>query len=127
MPITDKVLRPLDFSLRRARLPVAAWTSLGHRLSGILLALAVPGLLYLLELSLRDEHGYARVLALLDYPQAQIVSGVLLWAILHHALAGIRFLCMDMDLGVGARSARVSAWIVNAASVTLAIILTVLQ
>jgi len=42
------------------------------------------------------------------------------WALAHHLLAGIRYLLLDLDLGVDRAAARRSAWIVFALSVPLA-------
>ena len=42
-----------------------------------------------------------------------ICALVLAWALLHHLLAGIRFLLLDLEIGIEREQARVSAWLVN--------------
>jgi succinate dehydrogenase / fumarate reductase cytochrome b subunit len=45
---------------------------------------------------------------------------VLVWALSHHVLAGVRHLFSDFDIGSPLRSARRSAWLVNLGGVALA-------
>lgn len=56
--------RPIFLDLTRIRMPVGARTSIGRRISGVILAAGVPGGAYELNLSLRDEAGFAQVAAL---------------------------------------------------------------
>ena len=51
--------RPVFLDLMRIQMPVGALTSIGHRISGVVLAASVPATVYLLGLSLRDEAGVA--------------------------------------------------------------------
>jgi succinate dehydrogenase / fumarate reductase cytochrome b subunit len=41
------------------------------------------------------------------------------WAFLHHFCAGIRYLLIDMHVGVDLASARASSWVVLAVSIVL--------
>ena len=50
--------RPVFFSLHHIRFPVTAVVSITHRVSGILVALAVPGLVYLFQLSVQGPQGF---------------------------------------------------------------------
>lgn len=59
--------RPAFLNLTRITMPVGALTSIGHRVTGILLAAGVPVGVYLLDHSLQDEEGYAEVAGLLRY------------------------------------------------------------
>ena len=85
-------------------MPVGAMTSIGHRLSGILLAAMVVPALCLLSLSLRSEQSYADVMALLGHPISRATLAILTWALAHHLLAGIRHLLSDFDVGSPLRS-----------------------
>jgi len=103
--------RPVFLQLWRIRFPAAAATSLLHRVSGLLLFLALPAGLYALDRSLADEAGFRAVIAWLQGP---IGGGVLLlfgWALVHHLLAGVRLLLADLDVGVERDAARRSAWV----------------
>lgn len=106
----------------KIRLPVTGILSIGHRISGVLMALAVPVLVYLFVVSLENAEGFDQAKAFLSSPLVKLLGLVLLWSIIHHLFAGLRFLLIDADLGVEKNSARKSAWMVNG----LAIVTTVL-
>jgi hypothetical protein len=53
--------RPVFFNLMQIQMPVGALASIGHRLSGVLLAAGLPAAVWLLDISLRDEQGFAEV------------------------------------------------------------------
>lgn len=101
-------------------MPVGAITSIGHRLSGMVLAAAVAPAVWMLALSLRDEQAYAEVTALMGHPAFRAAMAIVSWALAHHVLAGIRHLLSDFDIGSPLRSARRSAWLVNAGAVAVA-------
>lgn len=103
-------------------MPVGALTSIGHRISGVVLALAAPAAIYLLALSLRDESGFARVSALAAHLAFKVAAVIAIWALAHHLLAGVRHLCSDFHIGSALRSARTSAWFVNSAGVAVALL-----
>jgi succinate dehydrogenase / fumarate reductase cytochrome b subunit len=109
--------RPVFLNLTRIHLPVMAVLSLGHRVSGVLLVLSIPLLLYLFDRSLASAESHAGVRELLRGEPARVALVLLAWAFAHHLLAGIRFLLIDLDLGVTARSGRASAWAVLAGGV----------
>lgn len=101
------------------RLPLPGWVSILHRISGLLLFLAVVWLLYMLDRSLASEAGFEamrRYVALLPVKLALLV---LIWAYCHHFCAGIRFLLLDLDKGVDLATARRSGIAVLAVSLLL--------
>ena len=114
--------RPVFLDPRHIRLPVGALASIGHRISGIVLAGSVPFAVYLLGLSLRDDRSYAEVAGLLHRVAFKPVVVVVVWAFAHHVLAGVRHLLSDFDIGSPLRVARRSAWFVNLAGVVLALL-----
>ncbi len=102
------------------RMPVMAWVSGMHRISGALLFLPLTAwLLYLLDLSLGSEAGFEHARRYLSHPLAKLGIVVFAWAMAHHFFCGIRFLLIDIDKGVDARSSRASAYAVFAASFAL--------
>jgi succinate dehydrogenase / fumarate reductase cytochrome b subunit len=113
--------RPLFLDLLKIQMPVGALTSIGHRMSGVVLALSVPPAVYMFRLSLRDELGFARVMDLLGQPPVKAVAVIVVWALAHHSLGGLRHLLTDFDVGSPLRVARRSAWVVNLAGVAVAI------
>ena len=92
--------RPVFLNLFQIRLPIAGIMSIAHRISGVLMFLSIPFALYLLEQSLASADGYANVMAMLDSFWLLPVYAVLLWSLFHHLLAGIRYLLVDIDIGV---------------------------
>ncbi|HEX7437897.1 MAG TPA: succinate dehydrogenase, cytochrome b556 subunit [Caldimonas sp.] len=114
--------RPRFLDLTKIRMPVGALTSIGHRLSGIVLAAFVAPAVYLLALSLRDERSYAEVTGLLGHPVFRAAMAIVAWALAHHLLAGIRHLLSDFDVGSPLRSARRSAWLVNVGAIVVALL-----
>ena len=105
--------RPKFLNLFKIHLPVTGITSFAHRISGALLFISLPFWVYIFSLSLRDEKSYQLVIEYLTTPWIKLLLLLLLWSILHHLLAGIRFLLMDIHFGNSLRSARGSAWVVN--------------
>jgi len=98
-------------------MPVMAVVSILHRLTGVLMVLSIPLLIYLFDLSLRDEQGFRAVMGLLHGTPARVLIVLLAWVPAHHFFAGIRFLLLDLDQDVDKNSARQTAWMVHAAAV----------
>ena len=101
------------------RLPLPGWVSILHRISGLLLFLAVVWLLFLLDRSLASEDGFEAVRRYAGLWPVKLSLLVLLWAFCHHFCAGIRYLFLDLDRGVDLATARLTSWIVLAASLLL--------
>ncbi len=105
--------RPKFLNLLHIRLPVGAVASIAHRISGVLLFLSLPFAAYLLELSLKGQAGFEQVRTVLDQGLIKLLTILLAWSICHHLLAGIRFLLLDLDIGLNKPSARRMAWMAN--------------
>ena len=118
----NKKSRPVFMNLLQIRLPVVAVLSVAHRISGVMMCMLIPFLIYALDLSLRNEQGYAQVLEILRHPFVKFMAVLVVWALSHHMLAGIRFLLIDADIGVERSSARRSAWIINLGGLIVPII-----
>ena len=91
--------RPVFFDLFRIRQPVNAVVSFGHRASGVILALLVPALTWLLQRSLRSPGDFASVVALFEHAWMRAIVILSVWALAHHTLAGIRHLLFDIHVG----------------------------
>ncbi|WP_260293923.1 succinate dehydrogenase, cytochrome b556 subunit [Sedimenticola hydrogenitrophicus] len=115
--------RPVYLDLTQFRFPIAAIMSVGHRASGVLMILAIPFLAYALDLSLSGPEGFAEAKMILDGLFIKLVLFVVLWALLHHLLAGIRFLLIDIHLGVEKEIATKSAQAVMVAAPVLAVLI----
>ena len=114
--------RPVFLNLTRIQMPVGALTSIGHRISGVVLAASVAAAAYLLGLSLDDEAGFAQVTALFGQFAFKALAVIVVWALAHHVLAGVRHLLTDVDIGSPLRVACRSAWFVNPAGVAVALL-----
>jgi succinate dehydrogenase / fumarate reductase cytochrome b subunit len=113
--------RPVFLNLFQIRQPVTAIVSILHRLSGLLLAFSLPGLVYLLQLSLSGPEDFARVEAIFDSQGVRIIGVILCWFFALHFFAGIRFLLIDIGLGITKQSARKMAWSVHIGAVLTAL------
>ena len=117
-----QVIRNISIvDLVRYRLPVSGVVSILHRVSGALMFLLLPLTLWLFDLSLRSEVTYQQLRQVAGGWFAKLVLSALAWALLHHLVAGLRHLALDLDLGVDRIAARRSGWIVFAVSVPLAV------
>ena len=108
--------RPVHLNLFVIRLPVTGVVSILHRLTGVLLVLAFPVFLYLLQQSLRDPAGFADVRELLRSPMGRALSLLALWLVAQHFFSGFRHLLLDLDIGIERSQARVGSWLVFVAS-----------
>ena len=105
--------RPVHLNLLKIRLPIGGIMSIIHRATGLVMFLAVPWLIYLLDLSLISEKGYLNAIELLHTPIGVLLLFGLMWSMMHHLLAGIRYLLIDVDCGVEKLIARQTAWLVT--------------
>jgi succinate dehydrogenase / fumarate reductase, cytochrome b subunit len=112
------------------RLPPAGIVSILHRVSGVLMFLLLPFAIWLLDVSLTSEISYERFtstfvagLGFLPGWFMKLVVLALIWAYLHHFIAGVRHLWMDMTHSVTKQQGHVSAVITLAASAVLTLAL----
>lgn len=114
--------RPKHLSLHQIRLPLPGILSIMHRISGAALFLFLPVLLWLLDKSLDTEIGYDRVKGIFSLVIVKIVLAGLLWGFMHHFCAGIRYLFLDVHMGIDLPKARMSAAIVYFVSIPLTLL-----
>ena len=101
--------RPRYLDIRKIRLPLPGVVSILHRMSGFLLFLGIPLMLFFLQESLSSSQGFASLADTLSTLPAKMILILLLWAFLHHFCAGIRLLLLDMGIGLSLQSARASS------------------
>ena len=121
-----KKSRPKNLDLTTIRLPLPGFVSILHRISGAGLFLILPVLLWLFQSSLQSPDGFETFKAFVANPLAKILLLGLLWAYLHHFCAGIRFLLLDVHVGIDLESARMSSKVVLAVSLVATALLGVL-
>lgn len=111
--------RPINVNPLSIRLPVMAFVSILHRMSGILVFLLIPILLSSLQRSLASPEGLAQVKDLWQTPLFNLLIWSLFAGIVFHLFAGVRHLLMDLHIGDslcagrwGARFVLVSSFLV---------------
>lgn len=113
--------RNLNFPLLLTyRLPLPGLVSIMHRISGAALFLMLPLLLWLFDLSLLSEPSFERLRSISANFFFKLLLVLLIWGFLHHLVAGIRYLVLDLHIGIDLKSARASALAVYAVSLPLA-------
>ena len=112
------------------RLPLAGIVSILHRVSGLLMFLLLPGVIWMFDTSISTEISYdgftnAFVAGLGVLPAwfVKLVVLGLIWAYLHHAIAGLRHLWMDATHSVSKVQGHNSALITLVSSVLLTLLL----
>ena len=116
--------RPKYLNLLKIRLPITGIASINHRISGLLLFLAIPFSLYLLQLSLKNKNGFDEVLNCLSSPFIKLALVLLTWSFVHHLFAGFRFLLIDQNIGISLPAARKTAWFVVFAAVIVTLVIS---
>jgi succinate dehydrogenase / fumarate reductase cytochrome b subunit len=112
--------RPKYLNLVQIRLPLPAWVSILHRISGALLVFPFAAwLLYMLDVSLGSETGFDTIRGYLDLPLVKLGALLFIWAYCHHFCAGVRYLLLDLNKGIELRPARASSVAVLVASLLL--------
>jgi succinate dehydrogenase / fumarate reductase cytochrome b subunit len=84
------------------RLPAAGWVSILHRVSGALMFLLMPFIIWMFDASITSEISFAKFAAAFNVGLGfipgwfmKLVALAIIWAYLHHFIAGIRHLYMD--------------------------------
>lgn len=108
------------------RLALPGIVSILHRLSGVLMFLVgIPFVLYLLQNSITSELSFQTYKSVVGSWIGKLVLLVLLWSFFHHLVAGIRFLLLDLHVGMERQQAANSARLVLAVSILLTVIAAV--
>lgn len=112
------------------RLPAAGWVSILHRVSGALMFILLPFIIWMFDKSLSSEYSYAKFTALFNGGVGmmpgwfyKLIALALIWAYLHHLTAGLRHLWMDVNHAVSKEFGRSSAIVTLAISLSLTVVL----
>ena len=111
--------RPKHLALHQIKLPLPGIVSILHRVSGLLLFIALPFLLLMLQYSLSSIETYTQLMDVLGNPLLKVLLIGLLWAFMHHFCAGLRYLAIDFHLVRDLAHARNSSRVVMAVSLVL--------
>jgi succinate dehydrogenase / fumarate reductase cytochrome b subunit len=119
-PIRNVNIHDITINYRQ---PPSAIVSILHRISGFVLFLALPFLLYLFQESLRSEISFAHFAGIVGNPAFKIIILGLSWAYMHHVVAGVRHLFMDNHIALDKDDAqRTARWVLFIAVVLTALV-----
>ncbi len=117
-PRTTPSARPKYYDLNLLNLPVPGIVSIFHRVTGVAMFIfLIPAVLYVLQCTLGSEDGFNRWKLFFAEPMVKVIFLGFVWAYLHHFFAGIRYLLLDVHVGIDLASARLSAKLVLIAGV----------
>ncbi len=119
---TSKDTRPVNLDLGTIQLPVTAYASIAHRVTGVLNFFASFLLLWALDRSLASEASFDALAAVLSSPVSKLVIWGIASALTYHALAGVKHLVMDTGVGQTMRGGVIGARIVFATALTAAVL-----
>lgn len=101
--------RPIYLDVTKYKFPNTAIVSILHRISGVILFLYIPFLIWALDLSLSSGEHFQKLLSNLDSVLMKFLMFILLASLIFHLVAGIRHLLMDMGIGETHRGGRMGA------------------
>ncbi|MCK5359373.1 MAG: succinate dehydrogenase, cytochrome b556 subunit [Gammaproteobacteria bacterium] len=118
--------RPVFLNLLQIRLPLGGVLSIMHRVSGVFLVLAIPVLIYFLQLLNGGGESFAQAQALLQTLSGKLVLTLITWILIQHSMSGIRHLLMDLDFSYDKHVARTTARVAFACSSILIVVTGIL-
>jgi succinate dehydrogenase / fumarate reductase cytochrome b subunit len=112
------------------RLPAAGWVSILHRVSGALMFLLMPFIIWMFDSSITSEISFAKFAAAFNVGLGfipgwfmKLLALAIIWAYLHHFIAGIRHLYMDTFHAVTKEFGKSSAVVTLVLSLGLTVVL----
>jgi succinate dehydrogenase / fumarate reductase cytochrome b subunit len=108
------------------RLPAAGWVSILHRVSGALMFILLPFIIWMFDFSVSSEISFAKFSAAFNIGIGpvpgwffKLVALSLIWAFIHHIIAGLRHLWMDINHAVSKEFGKSSAVFTLVSSLSL--------
>lgn len=114
--------RPVNLDISTIKLPITAYVSILHRVSGVILFFGMGILLWVLGASLESAESFASLKTTLSNPLWQFVIWGTLAALGYHIAAGVRHLFMDAGIGETLEGGRTGAKIALAVAVVLIVL-----
>ena len=112
------------------RLPPAGWVSILHRASGVIMFLLMPFIIWMFDVSVSSEISFSKFKAAFNSGLGfvpgvfiKLVALGLIWAYLHHFIAGLRHLYMDVNHAVSKEFGKSSALVTLTLSIALTLVL----
>ena len=112
------------------RLPPAGLVSILHRVSGLVMFVLLPFIIWMFDTSLSSEITYGQFTSVFAHGTGlipswfyKLVALALIWSYLHHIIAGLRHLWMDATHSVSKEFGHTSAIVTLVLSVLLTLAL----
>ena len=105
--------------LSNYRMAIGAIVSILHRISGIIIFALLPGILYMLELSLRSEMSYAYFQGIASHWFVKVITLGLVWVFMQNFCPGILLVFGNVHVAAGKEPARNTAKFVLVISLVL--------
>jgi succinate dehydrogenase / fumarate reductase cytochrome b subunit len=111
-PVKESKSRPVNLDLQTIRFPITAIASILHRVTGVMMFVAVGILLWLLSISLSSPEGFQSAVNIVDSFLVKLILWGIVTALAYHIAGGIRHLIMDLgyfeDLESGTKTAKIA-------------------
>ena len=117
-----KKVRPVNLNLFTISFPITAIISILHRITGVLLFLFVPLIVWALQASLSSPDSFAAVQEIFTLDVVKFLIWVCLSGLIYHMLAGIRHFIMNFGFLESLKAMRLTAKIVLVLSAVLSLI-----
>jgi succinate dehydrogenase / fumarate reductase cytochrome b subunit len=112
------------------KLPPAGVVSILHRLSGLVMFVLLPFIIWMFDTSITSEITYSQFASVFKSGTGllpgwfyKLIALALIWSYLHHLIAGVRHLWMDATHAVSKEFGRQSAIVTLAVSIVLTLAL----
>lgn len=116
----------LNLFILAPKMSITAKVSILHRITGFLLFLSIPLLLYLLQLTLTNQDFYSTFYSSGIYVYLKLFYLGLIFAFVYHMCAGVRYLFLDIHKGVELNTAKKTAWMVICLSIIITCVIGVM-
>jgi succinate dehydrogenase / fumarate reductase cytochrome b subunit len=112
-PVAPLKSRPKYYDLNLLNLPLPGLVSIFHRITGVAMFLfLIPMVLFVLQTTLSSESGFKAWQGYFAHPLVKLVVIGFVWSFMHHLFAGIRYLLLDLHIGIAKSPAQTSARLV---------------
>ncbi|QIV96744.1 succinate dehydrogenase subunit C [Allofrancisella inopinata] len=98
-------------SIKSYNFPITAISSILHRITGVILIVAIPLAVVGMNYSLAGPNGYEQTVSILTKGWVSLFFWVFLSALTYHVYAGIRHMIMDMGFGESMKIAKLTSFI----------------
>lgn len=94
-----KDTRPVNLDLGTISMPITAYASIFHRISGVILVVGSFLLLWALDRSLAGPESFAALVNVLGHPVVKFIAWGIATGLIYHSLAGVKHIVMDFGIG----------------------------